>query len=238
MKTKSVRTGVLSVVLFWLAAAVSTQAAVPGFYIGITGGNASFGLTQRQFDLTLFNELELSQGLHLPRDASRFESRIDSDTSVFTGLVGYRLNRRVAFEAAYVDLGRVKYRAFGTTARFIQGVLTPIYFNANLRSEVSGPAFSVLANLFPPKRWEVFIRGGVFFAYTKESFRAVSDMFTVDLGSGSETSTDWLAGVGVTLHLSGRWSTRLEYERFLDVRASAATENDVALISLGLLMHF
>ena len=238
MEMKRVRTGILLMVFLWIAAVVSAPAADSGFYIGITGGKSSFGLTQRELDLNLRKALELDNGFALPFVDPRLDSLIDTHSSAFTGLVGYRINRGVAVEAAYVDLGKTTYRASGVGTRFVEGRLTPVEFNANLKTEVSGAALSLVADLFPPKRWELFLRGGVFFADTKRSSRVVAGSFVTDLGVGSETSTDFLVGIGTTRHFTNRWSARLEYERFLNVGGSDLTENDITLVSLGLLMHF
>lgn len=233
-----VRTSILLMVSLWLGTAASTAAVEPGFYAGVTGGRASFGWSRREIDLTLTKSLGLDPAFELLAAPSELHSEIDTHASGITGLVGYRINRGFAVEAAYLDLGDLTYRASGRGVKFVEGILIPVDFTANLNAKVSGVALSMLADLFPPKRWEVFLRGGLFFANTKQSSRVSTGGFVGDFGSGSESTTNALAGVGTAMHVSDRWELRLEYERFLNVGAPTLTKNDIALISLGLLVHF
>ena len=232
------RTCILMMVSLWLGTVTSTAAVEPGFYLGVTGGHASFGWTRGEIDRTLTKALGLDPAFELLATPSELDSEIDTHTSGITGLVGYRINRGIAIEAAYVDLGKLTYRATGTGVRFVDFNLTAVDYSANLSTEVTGTAISILADLFPPKRWEVFLRGGLFFADSKQSSRVSTDGFIGDFGSGSERTTNALAGIGTAMHFSDRWAVRLEYERFLNVGAPALEKNDIALISLGLLVHF
>jgi len=238
MENNRLQTCIALTASLWLGSVAAAGAAEPGFYVGLTGGQASFGLTQHEIDLTLTKALELDQRFELPGVSSILDSQIDDHTSGVTGLVGYRINRGLAVEAAYVDLGKLTYRASGTGVRFVEGHLVPVDFSAHLSTEVTGTTVSLLVDLFPPKRWEVFLRGGVLFAQTKRDSSVSTDSFVGDLGFGSESSSDLLIGVGTALNLTDRWAVRLEYERFLNVGESPGTESDISLISLGLLVHF
>jgi opacity protein-like surface antigen len=242
VEKKRFRTCILLTAALWLVTVAATRAVERGFYIGIAGGQTSFGLPQHQVDANLSTALSLDPRFEFAGRPSQINSQIDTHASGLSGLVGYRINRGLAVEAAYVDLGSLTYRASGTGATFDGDQLIPVDFSARLNTDVTGTAVSLLASLFPPGRWEVFLRGGVLFAQTKPSFHASTSsstgQFDGELGPGSESSTDLLAGVGTTLHFTDRWAARLEYERFLGVGASAVTENDISLVSLGILVHF
>lgn len=238
MEKKRTRICILLTAFLWLGTAPLARAAEPGFYIGITGGQTSFGLARREIDFKLTKTLGLDPGFELLASPSELHSEIDTHASGLTGLVGYRINRGFAVEAAYVNLGDLTYQASGTGVKFVEGILTPVAFTADLKTRVSGEAISLLADLFPPKRWELFLRGGVFLADTRPTSHVLAGSVVSDLGLGSESSTDFLVGVGTAAHLTDRWAIRLEYERFLNVGKSPGTKNDISLTSLGLLMHF
>lgn len=238
MSTKRVRSSILLMASLWLGGVASARAVEPGFYAGVTGGQVSFGLPQRNIDSILTKVLGLDPGFELLASPSQLDSAIDTHASGLSGLIGYRINRGLAVEVAYVDLGTLTYSASGTGVKFVEDVLTPIDFTADLETGVSGEALSLLVDLFPPNRWALFLRGGLFFARTKPSSRVSAGGIVSDLGFDSESSTDYLIGVGTTAHFTDRWSVRLEYERFLNVGNSPRTENDISLVSLGLLVEF
>lgn len=242
MAEKRLATCILIVGTVWLAAVAPAGAADSGFYVGVTAGQTSFDLTRYGIDRALESMLESDPRFELPLVDTPFDGPLDTNDASFSGLIGYRINRGFSVEVAYLDLGGVTYSASGTAVRFVDDVLVPAAFTADVSIDVAGAAISVVANILPPKRWELFVRGGVFLADVSPTIRATTELpegsFTGDPGPGSESSTDTLFGAGVAFHVTDRWAARLEYERFLSVGGSALPIDDVELVNLGLLMRF
>lgn len=232
METKKLRTGMLVLTLLWFGTMASVEAVEPGFYFGAGAGQTTFDAAQREIDTAVsdafFSELGL---LFIPEP----EASLDDHDTGFTGLVGYRFNRALAAEAAYVDLGELTYTATGRAG--VLGGMTTVPARADLNVETTGVAVSLLGILPSSERWELFLRGGVFLADTETVFTGSAGTFSADFGSASESSTDYLAGIGATVHFGKRWSARAEYRRFLDVGDEDVSERDIELLGLSLLLR-
>ena len=112
---------------------------------------------------------------------------------------GYRFNRYVSVEASYVDLGS------------IAGPLTlysgpPLAAEPQLRFSAKGETLAAVGML-PLGRWDLFLKGGVFFADTR--LQAVHDT--------SYQTQHALVGFGLDRHFAENWSTQIGLTDYLSV---------------------
>jgi hypothetical protein len=160
-------------------------------------------------------------------------SSLDKKDSSFGFLAGYRFTPYLAAEGAYLDLGALAYRA-RTQGSFPDD---PTTLTTNFDSETSGIALSGLAILPVSYRLEVYARAGVLLA--TNNFK----LFLEDRGDTfhdefSESSTDLLAGAGVSWSFFEIYDARLEFQRVFDAGDEATGEGDVDVVSLGIKVAF
>jgi hypothetical protein len=164
-------------------------------------------------------------------DADEMDTRLlregyatQTDMSGFTRF-GYSLSgayryKHVAFDLAYVDLGKVTTTIHGNTP------LSPEYLRAISEAHPrsgKGPQASVLGFLPINEKWEVTGRMGL--------FRWSNSITTIDRGSGEFDhikvgSTDPMLGLGLRYTNNERWRTSLEWSRY---RLDGETLNSVSL---------
>jgi len=177
----AVMTRVLAAAALILLAAEQASAEVgneSGLYVG--GGVGQFNL-----------EIDGLDGVDEAIDG------LDADDTAWKAFVGWRLNRYLSLEAAYVDFGGPEddFTATGSSGDY--------------RVELSGfaPYVVVTAPLGPV---EVSGRLGYYF-YDVET-RADFDDITQDVFTSDDSGEDLVYGVGVGLTLFERLNARLEYE--------------------------
>ncbi|WP_161965865.1 outer membrane beta-barrel protein [Steroidobacter cummioxidans] len=136
--------------------------------------------------------------------------------------LGYRVNKYLAAELAYVDSGEASlvehYRSVPSGSPVAVREITRSYTVTS-----SGPAVTVLGSLPLSSQWEVFVRGGVLFAEqeVETRTRAVSGSPIVapqvDRSFSDQVVT---VGAGVQWAFLPRWTARLEYQRTDDLQAN------------------
>src|SRR5262245_45448953 len=222
---------VASVVVIGVAGAQSAAANEPGFYIGGYFGQASK-------DADKFPFVDLTQALQefaVFQPVDEVTSFDDTDTAY--GLFGgYRLNRYLAFEAAYSKLGKVSYKS-RATGNFPQ---EPGSLATTVETETSGFSVAVLGTLPLNRNWDVLAKGGVLFGSNTFRFdlKAQGDVFVPPTGphisdSLSDGSTDYFASLGISHRILEIYDVRLEYQRVFDAGVeTAGSEADVDLVLL------
>ncbi|HKX99454.1 MAG TPA: outer membrane beta-barrel protein [Steroidobacteraceae bacterium] len=184
--------------------------AETGFYVG-----ADIGLVEP--------DVEASDGFQVyatgvPISVLPEKTRVHGSTTGWSAVAGYRVNRHLAAEAGYVDLGTVDIEETYDLSEF-SPPLPPAAVLPSA-SEVRGPTLSLLGIVpFAQDRFEAFARAGVFFA---------DQTLKGDLGVASGVEMDnsedlWLLGAGLVLRTTGRWSIRLEYQAIDELRSNAMT---------------
>src|SRR5689334_13665712 len=139
----------------------------------------------------------------------------DSDTG-FKFFGGYSLNENFAIEAAYFDFGKA-------SGRFDD----PFFGSASFDVGVSGLSASVIGRL--PVTQTVALYGKVGFAsYDVDASVNIAGMG----GSGSQSETDMIYGIGGSLSFAQRFEARVEYEA-LDLDGG-----DASMISISGLYRF
>jgi opacity protein-like surface antigen len=215
---------------FGMFAGPAAQAAETGFYVG-----AYYGQASRDADIALFDADALGVYDQIGFSAAQTTSKLDDEDSAYGFTAGYRLTRHIAIEGGYAELGTTAYRAV-SEGNFPGDEAATV--NLNVDSETSGIALSALGILPISYTWELYVRGGVMFTTsTLKTF--VTDGIGSARGEFSETSTDFLAGAGVSMAFLEIYGLRLEYQRVFDAgKDSALSGDDIDMLSLGVTVAF
>lgn len=214
-KKQAMISGLLAVAL---GLASAGDAAAEGFYFGLSGGVSMPDLPSKgQFDQEILGGIDAKSSLD------------DSDT-VWGAQVGYRWGSYVAAEVGYVDMGKSQYQANPTG--------TPL--RASVRYLSSGATLAALGILPLGERFDLYARGGVYFADTRVRLK-IADLDTGEsLASAEEkaSSKDLFAGIGAAWNVSPGFALRVEYQRYFDVGDNEKTgETDIDLLTLGVLFR-
>lgn len=170
-----------------------------GFYIG-----GAVGQSKTKIDEAPFTALGATV------------TKNDEKNSMFRIFGGYDVNKNLAIEAAYVDLG-----AFG-----VSGTIAAAPFSAF--GDTTGFSVSGVGTLPLSEKFSVFGSVGAFFSKVKAS----ATVATV-AGAARDSGTDLTAGIGIKYSLSKNWAARLEANHYgLDDNGDATT------YSLGLQYKF
>jgi hypothetical protein len=230
---------------------VSTaHAADPGFYFGASGGQATYDFDQPPgpaffgpaSGFTPIFRPQPTPGLIAPVppfivavptnvfvDARPvlWLPNDDDEGTAWSVTAGYRVNRYLAVEASYVNLGTLEATHNLVMPAFLGG--GTLTFQREL--ETAGPALTAFGMLPLSNSWQLYARAGIMFAD--------SDLTTAFNGSSNSSSFDsdvTTLGAGAQYDWGGHWSARLEFQRSLDVGGDdVASEADVDGISLGFL---
>jgi OmpA-like transmembrane domain len=215
-------------------ASFGVGAAEPGFYVGGLYGQISKDEDSSLLDahiLALYNELEYSPAVR--------SSRFDTDDTTWGFFGGYRLFQNLAFEAGYLSVGKDVLRE-SSSGSFVdengENVAESWAMSVGVRS--TGFAISALGVLPVTYNWELFARGGVFLASNTMS-RYASNFTSFSAGDQiTESSADFLAGVGAGYTLAEVYQLRAEYMRMFDAGAKEFGEADIDLLTVGITVRF
>jgi opacity protein-like surface antigen len=225
--------------------ASAAHAADRGFYLGASGGQATYDFDQTtpipvagfvpfpttpNVPVIVFNPVatpvvgspvfrEAQPVLWLPGD--------EDEGTAWSLTAGYRINRYLAIEASYVNLGTLEASDnFAVPALLGGGTL-----NFQRELETAGPALTAFGMLPLSNSWQLYARAGILFADT--------DLTTAINGNSRSSSFDsdvTTLGAGAQYDWGAHWSARLEFQRSLDVGGDdVANDADVDGISLGFL---
>jgi hypothetical protein len=228
---------IASVVVLSVAGAQSAAANEPGFYIGGYVGQGS-----KEVDEFFYRDLTVALqefSFFTPVDE---QFSVDDTDTAYMLYGGYRLNRFLAFEAAYANLGKVESRSRATG----DWPLEPGSLVTTLESETHGFMVSVLGTLPLTRDWELFGRGGALFATNTLRFdlRAEGSQFIPPIGhqfsdSLSDGSTDYLAGIGISRRVLEIYDLRVEYQRIFDAGLErTGGEGDLDVVIIGMTVTF
>jgi len=201
-----------------------------GFYVGASGGNATYDISKGDLDDISFAAFADNGAIPL-NPTSTFD---DSDTA-WSLLAGYRFTPFIAVEAGYLDLGSTKYRASGNVR--IPGVGT---FPSTVGIDLSAKGPFVAAALGAPlgPHFDLHTHLGGFFSRTS---------FDIGVGLGafngnetvSSNSADFFAGIGIGYRFSNTLAASLDFTRFKAVGDEEKTgEGDITSFRVGLQYTF
>ena len=246
------RTGMhVSVCALLILSASAAHAADPGFYFGASAGQATYdfdlpapiaafgvlppGVLPPVFAVpdptfvvrpappfiggAVATIVDVRPLLWLPGD--------DDEGTGWSVTAGYRVNRYLAVEASYVNLGTLEATRSLVLPLFLGG--GTLGFHREL--ETSGPALAAIGILPLSDSWELYVRAGILFADSELTTAINGNSNTVSFDSQSTT-----LGAGAQFDWGGHWSARLELQRSLGVGGGdVANEADVDGVSLGVL---
>lgn len=239
-----------------------------GFYFGVWGGSGEFD-TASQATLdglilgNLANELAtvpIQPLTNLAVDAV-YPSDLDDSLTPWGAQVGFRFNKWVAVEVGYVDLGEFLYRQPGELSgdyAFLCDleacldqngnptiVIRPLdgEFERSVQLTSTGVTASVLGMFPVTPRFDVHVRGGIYYADTRVTNRLryidgadQSDIFNLRHRRQDASQTELLAGIGAAWNINQNFAVRVEYQKFFDVGDDdKAGESDVDLINIAVL---
>lgn len=213
-----------------LAALSSTPAVAEdrGFYWGFDLGQYQYSLDQNDLDSMLVDDLD-SLGLSVLSGSSE----TSEDGFTWGLMLGYQFFRYLAVEAAWVDLGSAEYKA---NLDVTDGVdVFPL--NTKIEPESAGATLSALGILPFAGNWQVYGRAGMYFA-SNDIDVSVSSGDVGASGTDSDNTQEFYWGVGGG-YTAGHWTTRLEYQQYMDVGDDSTTgETDISRITLGAIYRF
>jgi len=158
------------------AAFAQEQEEVSGFYIG--GGAGQFNAHIDDVD-----------------DVDATVDEWDEDDTAYKFFAGYRLNRFLAFELDYINLGEPS------------GNVVPGF---NVDSSVDGFAPYVVGTIPLGRFFEVYGRAGYYFY---DATRGVTDTLDNRV-EFDEESEDFVYGAGLGANIGEKFNVRFEYEKF------------------------
>jgi hypothetical protein len=208
-----------------------------GWYFGLSGGITTSNVSQDDIDrsfVTFYNGVVLAN-TGAPADTAAINSKLDDGDKTWSVNIGYRFNRWVAAEVGYIDLGKIDYT---NTVQLVQAG-TPFNFLSDVRILSHGPFASVIG-LFPlGDRFDAHLRGGLYFADTRERSRAVNAADPTDSLSveAKDSGSEFFGGIGGTWNINPSYSVRVEYQHFLDVGGDRTNSSDYDIVNVSLLFR-
>ena len=148
----------------------------------------------------------------------------DQDTA-WKVFAGYQFNRHLAVEAGYTDLGE-----FG-----LSGVLGGV----SVRGTIEVTAFELMGvGSFPvAERFSLYGKLGLYRAETEQTITGTFGPVT-RTDSVSESNTDLTFAFGARFDITRNLGIRAEWQRYLDVGGGEIGEDDIDVLSLGVLWRF
>jgi hypothetical protein len=229
----STRTALLTLAVA-LACPALAAAAEPGFYIG-----GQYGKNSKDSSVAALDSLTLALYDDLDYTPSVRSNRSDSDDTVWGFFGGYRLLQNLAFEAGYMSLSKDVLRE--SSSGLFNDVTNgpqPESWTTSMGVRTKGFAISALGVLPITYNWEIYARGGVLFGSNTLSLYAVNQDGFGGAEQLTESSTDFLAGVGASYMLAEVYQLRAEFQRIFAAGASEYGEADLDLMTIGITVKF
>ena len=151
----------------------------------------------------------------------------DDEGTAWSVTAGYRVNRYLAVEASYVNLGTLE----ATHSLVLPAILGGGTLGFHRELETSGPALAAFGILPLSDSWELYVRAGILFADSELTTAINGNSNTISFDSEATT-----LGAGAQFDWGGHWSARLELQRSFGVGGGdVANEADVDGVSLAVL---
>jgi hypothetical protein len=148
-------------------------------------------------------------------------STLDRDRLGWSVCAGYQFNRYMSVEAGFADLGSI-----AGPLTVSAGVPLP---DPQLQFSVKGETLAAVGML-PLGRWDLFVKGGVFFADTQ---------LQVAWSDTSYHTQHALFGLGIDRHFGENWSTRIGFTDYRRVgRSSQIRGPNIHVLTAGVTYAF
>ena len=233
----------LALAALGLGCGSSALAEETGWYFGLSGGPTMSN--ESKSDITNNIVGGIAQGLadqDLVLTAATVNADLDDSDKGWGLHFGYRINRYVAAEVGYLDLGKFIYtNTMVLTVDDGPGGLPaqPFDVATDQRLEVKG-AFASVMGLFPiGDSFDVHVRGGLLFSDVRNRARSIveNDPDTFASIEGKDSKEELFGGIGATWNINPSYSVRVEYQKFLDVGDTRTGERDIDLLNVSLLFR-
>lgn len=144
---------------------------------------------------------------------------------------GYRINKHLALEGGYFNLGKFGFRANAVTAAIpaVPGTLT-----GNIR--IQGVNFDVVGILPMTEQFSVFGRLGMNYAQSRDSFTSTGSVSVINTTPG-KSELNYKYGAGLEYSFTPAIDMRLEAERYR-VNDAVGNKGNIDMFSLGLIYRF
>lgn len=208
-----------------LALGPAIASAQEGPYFGLFLGKGLLDLSQSDL-----NALAARTTQPVGGSTPSGRSDLNDMDSVWGVQAGYRFNRFVAAEVGYVDLGKASYVA--NLSSTVGAVTQNFHYRARFQS--SGPTVAVLGLLPIGERFDVYARGGIYFADTR--FRTVVQRAATTTSTERKAGTQELfGGAGFAWNINDDYALKAEATYFLDAGDDDRTgEASVTMLTLGI----
>lgn len=192
-------------------AAGAASAADDGFYAGVGIGYGKINVNESKISNLISAEVNPYF------DVTR--SSVSQGSSPYSLTVGYQFMKYLAVELSYIDLGNANYRG-SLECVDIACTATAPTGTAKVQWEAQGWPVSVLGQWPVTDNWSVFGRVGVFIGDVKATAKLV-DASNGALVCGavecarehvSQSSTEFIGGVGTDYTFMDHWTARLEWQ--------------------------
>jgi OOP family OmpA-OmpF porin len=215
MKSKSVSTaGKLSLLTLAFMAAPFAMAQDTGWYAG-----ANIGQSLATIDNDRISSGLLGSGLTVTSIAD------DDRDRGYKLFGGYQLNKYLAVEAGYFDLGQFSFLANTVPIGTLSGNI-----------QVRGVNLDAVGMLPITDKFSAFARLGVTHAHTKGSFAGTGAVNVLD-PSPRASDNNLKVGLGVQYAFTDALSLRAEIERYR-INDAVGNKGDIDLASVGLVYRF
>ena len=212
---------------------VAASAADTGFYVGALVGSSNVDLSKADWDTAVLDTLNT-----VGTGGVLTSSSLDKSDVGFGAVFGWKFMPNFAVEAYYLDLGKVKADATGTTV--VAATTVDVTLSGEFKT--NGPAIALVGILPFSQNWEADARAGIYYGDTKITLAASSVA-----GGGAASSSDsqsrssFMGGVGVGYLFNENVSVRFDYMYFDSVgikRSGIEDTANVNLLSLGVRYMF
>lgn len=149
----------------------------------------------------------------------------DDRSKAYKGYIGYQMNKYLALEGGYFDLGNFGYTATTTPAGTLTG-----------DADIRGINLDLVGTLPLTERFSAFGRIGVTRAETRDTFRGTGAV-QVNNPNPREHANNLKAGVGLQYALTDAWTARLELERYR-INDAVGNRGDIDTATFGLVYRF
>ncbi len=197
MKTKIALIAAMALV------AGSAVAADSGFYAGAGIGYGKINVNSDKIDNN-FNSFAFANELPLEIN----NSDVGQGATPYSLTVGYKWMKYFATEISYIDLGNADYtgKVYNYNTDLNVGKIKGQW-------DAKGWPVSVLGIWPIDDAWSVFGRLGVFIGDVKLTAKATYDDGTLIVkGHESQSSTEFIGGVGTDFTFMDSWTARLEWQ--------------------------
>lgn len=213
----------VAVALGLIAFTSSAFGAEPGFYVG-----AGIGETQQEIGDSKGTLIGIGPPFGVVFQAFPEEVQVEDGNLGWQATIGYRLNRYLAAEVAYLSFAESEVTEI-YSIDFGFPLPTPLEFRNRYSSTVSGPALSVLGSL-PLRRVDLFLKAGMLFA-DQDVALGGNVIGMREMTFGEEV---WFGGAGVDWSVADRWMLRAEYLRTAKLAATLmSVETEIETVSFS-----